>query len=224
MTRGEPWGCPSCSAENPTAAKSCEESGSRLPPRCPQCGYDVGATAKFFLECGHQLGVTSLPTAAQTRPLQSYTPRYLAEKILSARAELEGERKQVTVLFADIKGSTELIEGLDPEEAQALLASAVSAMIEAVHRFEGTVGRVMGDGIMALFGAPLAHEDHGARACYAALTMQEAGRSYRNERQGRCDHRGVPAAWASSTANLRTNGTAERPGFAEAKVHADARC
>src|SRR5437016_12837962 len=115
---------------------------------------------------------TSAPANDQERALLVYTPTYLAEKILASRAALEGERKQVTVLFADIKGSTELIEGLDPEEARALLAPAVSTMIEAVHRFEGTVCRVMGDGIMALFGAPLAHEDHAARACYAALTIQ----------------------------------------------------
>jgi class 3 adenylate cyclase len=106
------------------------------------------------------------------------TPPYLAEKILTSRSALEGERKQVTVLFADIKDSTELIRDLDPEAAQQLLDPALHRMMEAVHRFEGTVNQVLGDGIMALFGAPLAHEDHALRACYAALTMQTAMREY----------------------------------------------
>ena len=115
-------------------------------------------------------------TAQQTRarPPDSYTPRHLAERILAARAALEGERKQVTVLFADVVGSTKLIEGMDPEFAAARLSPALQAMMAAVHRYEGTVNKVQGDGIMALFGAPLAHEDHALRACLAALAMQEA--------------------------------------------------
>jgi class 3 adenylate cyclase/tetratricopeptide (TPR) repeat protein len=118
--------------------------------------------------------------AAQAAPVTplTYTPPYLAEKILTSRPALEGERKLVTVLFADLKGSTELIRDLDPEQAQALLDPALHAMMDAVHRFEGTVNQVLGDGIMALFGAPLAHEDHAARACYAALAMQDALRRY----------------------------------------------
>ena len=119
------------------------------------------------------------PVPAPT-PL-GYTPPHLAEKILTARRALEGERKQVTVLFADLKGSTELIRDLDPEQAQAILDPALHAMMEAVHRYEGTVNQVLGDGIMALFGAPLAHEDHAARACYAALAMQDALRRYADE-------------------------------------------
>jgi class 3 adenylate cyclase/tetratricopeptide (TPR) repeat protein/ABC-type thiamine transport system ATPase subunit len=114
----------------------------------------------------------------QERAPLSYTPVYLAEKILTSRAALEGERKQVTVLFADLKGSTELIEGLDPEEARQLLDPALRVMMDAVHRYEGTVNQVLGDGIMALFGAPVAHEDHAVRACYAALAMQAAMRRY----------------------------------------------
>jgi class 3 adenylate cyclase/tetratricopeptide (TPR) repeat protein len=111
----------------------------------------------------------------------AYTPSHLAEKILTSRPTLEGERKQVTVLFADLKGSTELIRDLDPEQTQAFLDPALHAMMDAVHRYEGTVNQVMGDGIMALFGAPLAHEDHATRACYAALAMQEALRRYADE-------------------------------------------
>ena len=121
--------------------------------------------------------VAPAPTPA---PL-TYTPPYLAEKILTSRRALEGERKQVTVLFADLKGSTELIRDLDPEAAQRLLDPALQRMMDAVHRYEGTVNQVLGDGIMALFGAPVAHEDHAVRACYAALAMQAALRRYAEE-------------------------------------------
>jgi class 3 adenylate cyclase len=112
-----------------------------------------------------------------TAPL-SYTPPHLTDKILASRPTLEGERKQVTVLFADLKDSTELIRGLDPEAAQQLLDPALQRMMDAVHRVEGTVNQVLGDGIMALFGAPIAHEDHALRACYAALAMQAAMQPY----------------------------------------------
>jgi class 3 adenylate cyclase len=121
------------------------------------------------------------PTLVQAQAPLAYTPPYLAEKILTSRSALEGERKQVTVLFADLKGSTELIRDLDPEQAQALLDPALHHMMDAVHRFEGTVNQVLGDGIMALFGAPVAHEDHAFRACYAALAMQAAMRRYAEE-------------------------------------------
>jgi class 3 adenylate cyclase/tetratricopeptide (TPR) repeat protein len=121
------------------------------------------------------------PAPAQHRAPLAYTPPHLAEKILAACPALEGERKQVTVLFADLKGNTELIRDLDPEAGQALLDTALQRMMDAVHRFEGTVNDVAGDGIMAMFGAPIAHEDHALRACYAALAMQAAMRRYADE-------------------------------------------
>src|SRR5213593_2405545 len=124
---------------------------------------------------------SAFPPSSQDRAPLAYTPPYLAEKILTSRSALEGERKQVTVLFADLKGSTELIRDLDPEAAQQLLDPALQHMMDAVHRFEGTVNQVLGDGIMALFGAPVAHEDHAVRACYAALRMQEALKRYARE-------------------------------------------
>ncbi len=189
---GDGMGCPSCGAENPPANRFCGACGAALTPTCPSCGLRNPPTNRFCGECGARLSAegTASPSPRAAPPVpapapEAYTPRHLAERILSARADLEGERKQVTVLFADIKGSTELIEGLDPEEAKALLEPAVRAMLDAVHRFEGTVCRVMGDGIMALFGAPLAHEDHAARACYAALTMQAAIRRYGEEARER---------------------------------------
>src|SRR5499433_2799042 len=118
------------------------------------------------------------PDDSQARATLSYTPPHLADKIRTTRATLAGERKHVTVLFADLKDSTELIRGLDPEAAQQLLDPALHHMMDAVHRFEGTVNQGLGDGIMALFGAPIAHEDHALRACYAALAMQTAMRTY----------------------------------------------
>jgi class 3 adenylate cyclase/tetratricopeptide (TPR) repeat protein len=121
------------------------------------------------------------PAPAQDRTPLAYTPPHLAEKIVTARPALAGERKQVTVLFADLKDSTELIRGLDPEAAQQFLDPAIHHMMAAVHRFEGTVNQVLGDGIMALFGAPIAHEDHALRACYAALAMQATMRAYTAE-------------------------------------------
>ena len=131
------------------------------------------------------LGTTPLATSASAAALKQapfiYTPAYLAEKILTSRSALEGERKQVTVLFADLKGSMELLADRDPEEARQLLDPVLEQMIAAVHRYEGTVNQVMGDGIMVLFGAPIAHEDHAVRACYAALAMQEAMRRYGEE-------------------------------------------
>jgi class 3 adenylate cyclase/tetratricopeptide (TPR) repeat protein len=124
---------------------------------------------------------TTPPASSQDCPPLAYTPPHLMEKILAARRALEGERKQVSVFFADIKDSTRLIEGLDPEAAQRLLDPAIHIMMHAVHRYEGTVNQVLGDGIMALFGAPIAHEDHAQRACYAALALQSAIRSYAEE-------------------------------------------
>jgi class 3 adenylate cyclase/tetratricopeptide (TPR) repeat protein len=123
------------------------------------------------------------PAPDQERAPLTYTPPYLAEKILTSRSALEGERKQVTVLFADLKGSMELLADRDPEEARQLLDPVLERMMAAVHRYEGTVNQVLGDGIMALFGAPLAHEDHAVRACYAALAMQAAVKQYAAEVQ-----------------------------------------
>jgi class 3 adenylate cyclase/tetratricopeptide (TPR) repeat protein len=121
---------------------------------------------------------STVPTTPRVASPESYTPKHLAERILNSKAAIEGERKQVTVLFADLKGSMELLADRDPEEARKLLDPVLERMMEAVHRYEGTVNQVMGDGIMALFGAPVAHEDHAVRACYAALRMQESVTQY----------------------------------------------
>ncbi|MGH7319712.1 MAG: AAA family ATPase [Candidatus Rokuibacteriota bacterium] len=171
--------CPRCQAENDGAARFCEDCGARLEHVCPSCGQPVTPGKKFCRSCGASAeasqGAGAAPRFASP---ETYTPRHLAEKILTSRSALEGERKQVTVLFADLKGSMELLADRDPEEARRLLDPDLTLMMEAVHRYEGTVNQVMGDGIMALFGAPLAHEDHAVRACYAALGMQESVKRY----------------------------------------------
>src|SRR5437870_118838 len=169
--------CPRCQHENPPQAKFCLECGARVALTCTKCRSELPAGAKFCLECGEPVVSQATVEPRFTSP-ESYTPKHLAEQILSSKAALEGERKQVTVLFADLKGSMELLADRDPEDARKLLDPVLEHMMEAVHRYEGTVNQVMGDGIMALFGAPLAHEDHAVRACYAALWMQENVKRY----------------------------------------------
>src|SRR5262249_10273281 len=162
--------------ENPPRAKFCLECGAPLTARCASCGAQLPPGAKFCTECAHPANAVATLAGAQPRFASpgAYTPKHLAEKILTTKSALEGERKQVTVLFADLKGSMELLGDRDPEDARKLLDPVLELMMEAVHRYEGTVNQVMGDGIMALFGAPVAHEDHAVRACYAALRMQES--------------------------------------------------
>src|SRR5439155_21004993 len=139
---------------------------------------ELPASAKFCLECGERLTPADAGKASPSASPEAYTPKHLAERILTSKGALEGERKQVTVLFADLKRSMELLADRDPEEARQILDPVLEQMMEAVHRYEGTVNQVMGDGIMALFGAPLAHEDHALRACYAALRMQESVKAH----------------------------------------------
>jgi class 3 adenylate cyclase/tetratricopeptide (TPR) repeat protein len=169
--------CPQCRHDNPAPAKFCEQCGARLNRVCPACASPLSAAARFCPECGQPAEGPDAPEPRFGAP-DAYTPKHLAEKILSSRSALEGERKQVTVLFADMQGSMALLADRDPEEAREILDPVLERMMEAVHRYEGTVNQVMGDGIMALFGAPLAHEDHAVRACYAALRMRDAVAGY----------------------------------------------
>ncbi|MGH7964362.1 MAG: AAA family ATPase, partial [Candidatus Binatia bacterium] len=188
--------CPSCEFDNPDGAKFCEECGSKLVRVCPSCGREVRPGAKFCAECGaplmQQSKVQGLKSKVEGSPdsrlrtpdPRFWTPPHLADRILAEQAALEargapdGERKTITALFADIKGSMELIEDLDPEEARRIVDPALTLMMDAVHRYEGYVAQSLGDGIFALFGAPIAHEDHPQRALYAALQMQEAAKRY----------------------------------------------
>ena len=174
--------CVRCGEETPTDAGFCPECGSKLPVLCADCGTLNAPGHKFCTSCGQQLAVANRTTQDAERLISpapsNYTPKYLAEKILNSRHALEGERKRITVLFADLKSSMKLLAGRDPEEARKLLDPVLNHMMEAVHHYEGTVNQIMGDGIMALFGAPLAHEDHAVRGCYAALRIQESVKRY----------------------------------------------
>src|SRR5512135_202186 len=170
--------CPRCQAANPGWVRFCEECGASLARICPHCRAEVSSGKSFCWSCGGQLADPA--TDRVPRPV-AYTPEHLAARILTSKAALEGERKKITVLFADTKASMELLADRDPEEARKLLDRVLEYMMEAVHRYEGTVNQLAGDGIMALFGAPLAHEDHAVRACYAALRMQESVKRYAEE-------------------------------------------
>src|SRR5262249_13235360 len=174
--------CARCRQDNPSGARFCQQCGGTLVPACAVCGVELPAGARGCPRCGATLATP--PTLERFESPERYTPRQLAERILSGRDALEGERKQVTVLFADVKSSMELLADRDPEEGQQLLDGILDRMMEAVHRYEGTVNQVMGDGIMALFGAPLAHEDHAVRACHAALRMKATIARYAAEVRG----------------------------------------
>ena len=151
--------CPQCQQDNPAEARFCNGCGARFQLACPSCSHVNPCGSRFCNGCGTKLGEQP---AASAEPRfsspESYTPKHLAEKILTSKAALEGERKQVTVLFADLKSSMDLFSNRDPEEARTLLDPILERMMEAVHHYEGTVNEVRGNGIMALFGAPLAHE------------------------------------------------------------------
>jgi len=171
--------CSGCGFENAAGMKFCGECGGALALKCRSCGFENIRGMKFCGECGKPLAEATKP-APRPDP-RSYTPKHLAEKILTSRSALEGERKQVTVLFADLKGSMDLSESIDPEDWHRIMERFFKILTDGVHRFEGTVNQYTGDGIMALFGAPIAHEDHAARACYAALALQGDLRRYANE-------------------------------------------
>ena len=177
--------CPKCQHDNPSGAKFCLECGTALARRCPHCQADLASSAKFCGECGALLGSSQPPL--DTRPERkgatrddrpgSITLVHEHESRTRITSE-EGERKTVTALFADIKGSMELMEDLDPEEARRIVDPALQIMMEAVNRYDGYIVQSTGDGIFALFGAPVAREDHPQRALYAALRMQDEMRRY----------------------------------------------
>jgi class 3 adenylate cyclase len=171
--------CPSCGYENPAGARFCNNCGTTLESLCPRCGKPNPPGSRFCNGCGGPLQAAAI--AERVADPRSYTPKHLAEKILTTRSALEGERKQVTVLFADVKGSMDLAEQVDPEEWHKIMDRFFAILSDGVHRFEGTINQFTGDGIMALFGAPIAHEDHAQRACYAALHLQQELRRYADE-------------------------------------------
>ncbi len=176
--------CPQCQAQNREGAQFCRECGTRFDLVCPACGAKAEAGGNFCDSCGAALPVSpAAATLARFASPGSYTPKHLADKILTSRSALEGERKQVTVLFADVSGFTSISERLDPEDVHGFMTRAFELMLAEVHRYEGTVNQFLGDGIMALFGAPIAHEDHGQRAVHAALGIRKALEEYQDELQ-----------------------------------------
>src|SRR6516164_2944565 len=182
--------CAKCKTENPEGLKFCNECGTPFKTPCVSCGFENAPAAKFCGQCGAAVGAAaaSAKKSDQTRIGLTNAP---------APENLDGERKTVTVLFADIKGSMELIEDLDPEEARTIVDPALRLMMDAVVRYGGYVAQSTGDGIFGLFGAPVAHEDHAQRALYAAVRMQEELRQYSNQLR----ERGRPPVWIRIGAN-----------------------
>ena len=162
--------CPRCQSQNREGVRFCEDCGGRLVTVCPSCGAELLPDKKFCGGCGSPVG--SGPVERQASSPQGYTPKHLAEKILTSRQALEGERKQVTVLFCDLANSTAMAARCGPDNMHALLNRFFELALDAVHRYEGTINQFLGDGFMALFGAPIAHEDHARRAVLAALDLQ----------------------------------------------------
>src|SRR5436853_843345 len=183
--------CGACGMDNPSQNRFCDQCGTVLDAVCPSCGGTIRPEARFCGTCGKRIGEAAAaerraepearsarppasPPLAYRSPVVAYTPRHLADKILRSRSALEGERRQVTVLFADIAGFTTLAEKLDPEDVHRIVDRCFELITAEVHRFEGTINQYTGDGVMALFGAPLAHEDSPRRAVHTALGIQRA--------------------------------------------------
>jgi class 3 adenylate cyclase len=170
--------CPKCQFENPDNAKFCTECASPMEFHCPNCGAITPGTGKFCQGCAYDLSKPKEALPIDYSEPQSYTPKHLSDKILNTRSAIEGERKLVTVLFADVANYTSLSEKLDPEEVHQIMDGCFKILMDEIHKYEGTINQFTGDGVMALFGASVAHEDHAQRACHAALSIQKAIGSY----------------------------------------------
>ena len=180
--------CPECQFDNREGVNFCEECGSTLELKCPNCAAIIPRYRKFCGKCGHKLPENlEIPPIDYSKP-QSYTPKFLADKILNSRSSIEGERKLVTVLFADVANYTSMAEKFDPEEVHQIMDGCFNILMDEIHSYEGTINQFTGDGVMALFGAPVAHEDHAQRACHAALSIQKAIGDYGQKLK---DDRGV---------------------------------
>jgi class 3 adenylate cyclase len=169
--------CPQCQHDNPQDSRFCQQCGSPIERPCPQCGHPLPPAAQFCNHCGRALNTSGFSSLNRSQP-PSYTPKFLAEKILTTRSTIEGERKIVTVFFADVAHYTGISSQLEPEQVHEIMDGCFKILMDEIHKYEGTVNQFTGDGVMALFGAPLAHEDHARRACYAALDIQQALESY----------------------------------------------
>ena len=178
--------CPKCQFDNREGAKFCKECGSKFELPCPSCGHSYQLGSKFCDECGHDVAEPKAAPAIDYSEPQSYTPKFLADKILTSKGAIEGERKLVTILFADVANFTSISEKLDPEEVHQIMDGCYQVLMDEIHRYEGTIDKFTGDGVMALFGAPVAHEDHAQRACYATLAMQRAIGEYGEKIEREC--------------------------------------
>ena len=215
--------CPQCRHANPSGTKFCGECGTRLQALCPACKAVNPPGNKFCGECGQPLGSgapapAAAPAAASEPPPppapvaaeipaapparfaspETYTPKHLAEKILTSRGAIEGERKLVTVMFSDVSGFTAMSEKLDPEDVHGIMDRTFEVILNAVHRYEGTINQFLGDGVMALFGAPVANEDHAQRALSAALAIQSGLQPLTDEVQQRRTGSSSACAWGST--------------------------
>ena len=206
--------CSSCGASNTADALFCEECGGSFGRECPSCGASLlGPVRNSAANVEPPLGDDGVAKASGRQPALLHAGQHLADRILAEQAAMEsrgaqdGERKTITALFTDIKGSVEMMEGLDPEEARAIVDPALQLMMDAVHRYEGYVAQSRGDGIFALFGAPIAQEDHARRALYAALRMQEEIKRYSDRLR---IEKGVPLA-DPRRAEQRRDGCARDP-------------
>ena len=170
--------CSKCQSENREGVKFCEDCGAKMEVKCPSCGAFIAMGKRFCNGCGHDLRKPADTPPIDLNQPQSYTPKHLADKILTTRSSIEGERKLVTVFFADVANYTSISEKLDPEEVHQIMDGAFKILMDEIHKYEGTINQFTGDGVMALFGAPVAHEDHAQRACYAALAIQKAMGEY----------------------------------------------
>jgi len=179
--------CPKCQFENPEGMQFCGKCAAKIESICPKCGFSNPIEFTFCGKCAQALAGPDLSTSIDFNHPQSYTPKHLADKILTTRSSIEGERKIVTVFFADVAGYTKLSEKLDPEEVHQIMDGCFKILMDEIHRFEGTINQFTGDGVMALFGAPVAHEDHAQRACYAALSIQKIIESYGKKVKDDCD-------------------------------------
>jgi len=177
--------CPKCQSENPETNKFCGDCGAKLEKVCLKCDFSNPVDSKNCGKCGNALEEpVADPPIDYSKP-KSYTPKFLADKILTTRGSIEGERKLVTVLFADVANYTSMSEKLDPEDVHQIMDGCFRILMDEVHKYEGTINQFTGDGVMALFGAPIAHEDHAQKACYAALDMQKALKIYNKELKSR---------------------------------------
>jgi class 3 adenylate cyclase/tetratricopeptide (TPR) repeat protein len=176
--RREKMECPKCQFHNREGMRFCEKCGAEMEFDCPNCGAKIPLDRQFCGECGHNLRESQEPPPIDYSEPQSYTPKFLADKILTTRSSIEGERKLVTVLFADVANYTSMAEKLDPEEVHQIMDGCFKILMDEIHKYEGTINQFTGDGVMALFGAPVALEDHAQGACYASLAIQNAIHEY----------------------------------------------